>query len=375
MEHPYQFDDYQPGVMVRHPVFGKGIILASRKGEKDEIGLEDDRVHVQFEKSKSKWLVLKRAQLILLGADEVAVAHEKDSAPWWSKTFMFEEEGAPHYCGSHWEPFVEDNLEIFRNLPERMSQAILQQTYSDKDTQVRELPADWPNGFHMCDRLSHFGLGVTVCIDNELKQNRIVSLYPFWHNGAQVRLTIKKVDVWHGGCEAQIIASWGDAEVRFFDTQFMANRLFYEAGQNYQFNLMAIAYSAAPAQSITTTIKYSPETLAKINALLTRDGGEAIEAEQEIGFDGAAIFLPVNGWDIDDYSFRATIKETREFYDFLGQKGWRVKATVMRGIGLRTDDANLIIAITQRSWRGDLPPQVGQDIEGRLWLQGYLEWF
>lgn len=32
----------------------------------------------------------------------------------------------------------------------------------------------------------------------------------------------------------------------------------------------------------------------------------------------------------------------------------------------------LDILITRRAWTGEAPPQVGQDIEGRLWLQGYL---
>jgi hypothetical protein len=62
----------------------------------------------------------------------------------------------------------------------------------------------------------------------------------------------------------------------------------------------------------------------------------------------------------------------REFEDFLGQRGWTVRATVMRSIGLSSDDADLTVVITQRAWQGDVPPQVGQDIEGRLWLQGYM---
>jgi hypothetical protein len=36
------------------------------------------------------------------------------------------------------------------------------------------------------------------------------------------------------------------------------------------------------------------------------------------------------------------------------------------------EDADLDILITRPAWTGDARPQVGQDIEGRLWLQGHL---
>ena len=81
------------------------------------------------------------------------------------------------------------------------------------------------------------------------------------------------------------------------------------------------------------------------------------------------MFLPIGEWDVDDYSFHAPVKSVEEFKDWLGQNGWRVRATVMR---FGNEDADLDIVITRRAWSGEAPPQVGQDIEGRLWLQGYL---
>lgn len=69
----------------------------------------------------------------------------------------------------------------------------------------------------------------------------------------------------------------------------------------------------------------------------------------------------------DDYQLRAPIKQVTEFQDFLGQEGWRVRATVFR---FGDEDADLDIVITRRAWSGDQPPHVGQDIEGTLWLQG-----
>ena len=363
-------DSFKPGCRVLHQAFGKGSIIEAVSAK--ERNSKHDQVRVKFDSGTTKWLALEYARLVLLDENDEAAPQGGSSAPWPDATFVFEQEGVEHYLGSHWEPFFDDSKELFGRLPEIMPAALLPACYGDNRKAPREIPSDWPKGFHLCWPLRVRGLGTTECIDDENKLLNLVSLYPFWAEGSQARLTIKQVKVWHGGCEAQITAGWGDAEVCFFDTQFMANRAWYEADRACEFVLTGIAYNAAPAPHRATTITHTPETLAKINALLMQDGREPIEAEQEVIFDGAAIFLPIGEWDVDDYSFRAAIKEVREFDDFLGQKGWRVRATVMRAIGLETDNADLTIVITRRAWCGDTPPQVGLDIEGRLWLQGFM---
>lgn len=55
----------------------------------------------------------------------------------------------------------------------------------------------------------------------------------------------------------------------------------------------------------------------------------------------------------------------------LGQRAWRVRATVLRS--LETDeDIDLDILVTEKVWGNEMPPMVGGDMEGHLWLQGYL---
>lgn len=363
-------DAFKVGDRVSHDSFGKGVVVAcATAAERDSMY---DQVQVKFDSGKTKWLALIYAGLVLLNEHDVPLQQNEGVAPWPASTFIYDKVGAKHYLGSHWEPFFDDRKELFGRLPEIIPAALIQTCYGDNHPSPRELPVDWPKGFHLCWPLRVRGLGTTVFVDNASKQIQIFSLYPFWVEGTQARLKVRKVNVWEGECEAQVTTGWGDAEVCFFDTQYMAHRTWYEAGKSFEFVLSGIAYSAAPARPHTTRVQHPPEVIARINALLAQDGREPIEAEQELSFDGAAIFLPVEGWDRDDYSFRAPIKEVREFDDFLGQKGWRVRATVMRGIGQATDDADLTIIITQRAWGGDLPPQVGQDIEGRLWLQGYM---
>lgn len=362
-------DAYKVGDRVSHPSFGKGVVTATEKAMKPE---ESDRVQVRFDSAVSKWLVLEYARLALLDADDAELMPAVGEAPWPDATFVFEQDEGAHFLGAHWKPFFDDSKELFCRLPEILPQTLVQTSFGNSRTPPHQLPAGWPKGYHSCWPLRVRGLGMTQRINDEQQVIEMVSLYPFWVEGSQARLTVKQVRVWAGGCEAQITAGWGDAEVSFFDTQFMANRLWYEVDRAGEFVLTGIAYSALPAPSHTTTVKHTPETLAKINALLMQNGGEPIEAEQEVTFDGAAIFLPIDAWDVDDYSFRAPIKEVHEFEDFLGQKGWCVKATVLRHFGDASDDGDLKIVITQRAWQGDEPPKVGQDIEGHLWLQGWM---
>lgn len=50
------------------------------------------------------------------------------------------------------------------------------------------------------------------------------------------------------------------------------------------------------------------------------------------------------------------------------QDAWLVRATVMH----LDEDFSLDILVTHKAWQGDQPPAAGQEIEGRLWLQGAL---
>ena len=81
--------------------------------------------------------------------------------------------------------------------------------------------------------------------------------------------------------------------------------------------------------------------------------------------------MPVEDWDRDDYWFRGPVRSVKAFDDWLGQSGWRVRVCVMQ---MDTEDAELDVFVTSRSWSGDEPPQVGEDMEGALWLQGRLWW-
>ena len=293
----------------------------------------------------------------------------RDTLPWPASTFILEDADAPqHYPGSHWNPFIEDAKALMGSLPDMLSQALVQTGYGEGCTSDHALPDDWPQGIQLVWPLRVQGVALIVSLGGET--SRLMSMFPFFTGASQHTLTLREVTVWKGGVEAQISASWGEAEVTFFDTQYLINRTWYETGRRYDFVLSGIAYKAGPAERHEWKINRHPDEVTWMNQCLEADE-KPHEAVYTLNMDGAAILLPVSGGDADDYEFHAPVKSVTEFSNWLGQDGWRVCATVMR-FGER--DADLDILITRRAWSAKAPPQIGQNIEGLLWLQGYLCW-
>lgn len=311
--------------------------------------------------------LIRRAALEQLPAAGAECENQnRGELPWPDSTFAREAEDAQHFPGSHWDPFVEDTKEIMARLPEIVPRALLQTGYGEFRKPHRAEPDEWPKGFQLVWPLRVRGLALILRPEKE--RNLIVSLFPFFATGSQQTLTLLEVTVWTGGLEAQISARWGEGEVTFFDTRYVINRAWYETGRDYDVILSGVAYAAEPVGKREWTIDRHPDEVDWLN-LRGKDGEELHGPSRTLTLDGAAMLLPLGGWDADDYCFHAPVKTVEEFKDWLGQDGWRVRATVMRfGDG----DADLDILITRRAWSSEAPPLVGQDIEGRLWLQGYL---
>ena len=90
-----------------------------------------------------------------------------------------------------------------------------------------------------------------------------------------------------------------------------------------------------------------------------------------MSLDGFSMLLPIAQWDRDDFQFRGPVTAVKQVPDVLGQDAHLVTVVVVRGSG-GAPDQELEILITSRAWMGEESPQVGQQIEGQMWLQGYL---
>lgn len=288
------------------------------------------------------------------------------ASTWPESTFVYEAPNAQHFLGSHWDAFFEDSKTILENLP-TIVQSAEPWIGGVNQEAPRQLPDNWPFGFVRAWPNHRQGLMMVIRIS---EQNELESFYPFATDGGQHSLKIRRIKVWESGVEAQIEVEVGKTTISFFDIACAKHRLWYEAGKNYEFILMGIAYGAKMSDVMEIPVSFHPDDIAWQKTLVDKDGEPLPEMSSMLSLRGVAMFMQVDGWDADDYSFRGSVKSVREVQgEILGQEGWFVRVTVLR---FSDSDFDLDILITRRAWQGETPPVVGQDIEGRLWLQGYL---
>ena len=282
---------------------------------------------------------------------------------WPDGTFLWEDEDQEHYCGSHWDPFFTSPDEIFGSLPEIIPASVPLKTFGDTYAGPHDVPASWTMGGHLCWPNTNRGLVATLRTKDS--DTELVNVSPFAGIGTQAGVEIKKVHVWTSGAEAQIEGVWGEVTVSFFDLAFLSSRAWYEVGQRHDFILAGIAYESGVPE--VDRLKLAPDSQL---AIWQRSHGGSVKGKDAyIGLEGSSIFVPVEDWDRDDYQFRGPVRGVAAFDDWLGQSGWKVSVGVMR---FGDEIIDLDVFVTERAWDGDEPPRVGQDIEGRLWLQGRL---
>lgn len=352
--------DFKIGERVQHFKFGAGVVVAFSQMQDGEKTIE-----VDFETSGKKLLSLAHVMLQKVNGDtlqEKKIKHDN----WPESTFFNEPADQPHYMGSHWNPFCDDQ-EILKDLPLHLPKAVVLEGYGSffKSPLAQQ---DAPQPFFQLITPNR-DMGLSVILEPTPEGNMIRTLYPFCSKGKQNSLIIERVHVWQGGIEAQIEADWHGAQVCFFDTKFIHDRAWYVAQEMYEFILTGIAYSAKPVERHVIKINHPPEVIQemiKIGAIEHAD-----DLSDELDTSQAAVLLPIAEWDRDDYQFQGRIKELVTFDDFLGQSGWLATVTVMKTLDDDLDQ-DLKIVITQRAWQAETPPEVETYIQGALWLQGYL---
>lgn len=204
------------GDPIEHPVHGRGTITF--------VGAE--YIGIVFDDGRNALLKRERLQSDLLsdrGSSEAPHAPTEPAPPWPHNTFFPDDNAGRHAMGSHWQPFAEEAADILHKLPEWLPEMQRFVAYGDLYRSPRPNPDDWAQGFSLCWPDGHGGLIVVAKANAE--ENEIVSLFPCFERGLEVRLTVVEVTVWEGGLEAQIRAEWGDTVVDFFDAQAQHERL------------------------------------------------------------------------------------------------------------------------------------------------------
>ena len=359
-------DKYEVGERVIHQNFGLGTVVTQEVNE---------TVEVEFEKRGMKRLSLKFAPLRRAAETDMEELRPggRTYQKWINETFSLEEGGAKHYLGSHWSPFFDDSRTIIERLPEILPKALLQVSYSENHHSLRSCPSQWPDATHYAWPLRSRGLMAVSRIIQVENVLRLSSFFPFDSEGSQHQLVLEKVHVWESELEAQVECTFGPTSITFFDTLYAANRNWYETGKAYQFVLTGIAYDCKKAedQVFQAPNPHFPDGYLKSHPEIAEQWpqGDTIPVHTR----GMAAFFPIEQWDKDDYSFRGPIKSVKN-ETILDQPCWKVRVTVLRDIDHGDQDLDLEILVTQKVWGGSSPPQVGDDMEGAIWLQGYLWW-
>jgi hypothetical protein len=352
---------FEPGSVVRHPELGQCTVTFVGKRY---VGVVfDERRHALLRMDSFSAPPPSPPVPTDAGPD----AEARAEATWPGNTFFPAGDTFGQFAGSHWDPFAADGIAYLRQLPEIAARARLVEGFGSFFTAPRPAPEHWHQGCHLIWPGPDAGISVTLRFDHDCSS--VQAFFPCFGQGSEVRLQLHRVIAAACGVTGWIEAAWGEARVTFFDTQFVENRAWYEAGEEYDFILTGIAYGAFPSTVMSIPFEPDPDVVAWSAMLHAKYGREEPVISAPLSLAGMSVFHPIAEWDTDDYGFRGPVLRVIPVAGMLGQEGWLVRVRIMR---FHARDAELDILITRHAWRGDAPPAVGQDIEGRLWLQGRL---
>ena len=184
-------------------------------------------------------------------------------------------------------------------------------------------------------------------LDDQAKQQEVGVAVEEAAAGREVEVPVARAgieQVFGAGAEGRIRGRTAEgAEIAFFDALFFKNAEAYRVGESYQFALSAFAYCARPLGL----------------RLLKGDGEASVPAD---------VLKPARSGASDDYDFRATVQHVYPMR-VAGRTVFRMRVTVGRS-GQSMLDVALYAA--EHILPEGYIPKPGDEITGRLWLQGYL---
>jgi hypothetical protein len=182
---------------------------------------------------------------------------------------------------------------------------------------------------------------VLLLTDRTSASGCVLAAFPF--AAGAITHAIRVDHVTGSGAEGVVRGCTEDgSEIAFFDALFFKNGALYRIGESYQFALSAFAYSARPL------------------GLRLVKGGEAVVP--------ADVLKPSRDGARDDHDFRATVQHVYPMR-VSDRTLYRMRVTVGRRAGAMLDVA---LYAAEHTMPEGYVPKPGDEIIGRLWLQGYL---
>jgi len=208
-----------------------------------------------------------------------------------------------------------------------------------------------------------------LVVSNTPQQNHLFfSSYPVALDGADIDVLISRVEPWEHGIEGWIhgsVTSEG-AAIHFFDTMYFADSAALRKGDTVRYRLAGIAYWLRPIQIRSFEVKEGGMwEWMKQRRLEEGESPEEASRPVEVHLTGAAGFLPCDGDQCDEAQFQGVI-ETLDTFEHDGQKIYRMEMVLMRP---GEEEFRIPVYASERALEGYVP-QLGEDVEGIMWVQG-----
>jgi hypothetical protein len=268
--------------------------------------------------------------------------------------------------GDHWETLYDVNAYVEDKLARDCQKSKLVSQHPCRDVKGNSERCDEVACLRFGD--DRFANQILVVSDSSDSSRFLFSGYPVALDGVVQTVTINWVDPWEYGIEGWIHVTVTDtASVSFFDTMFFAGSDQLVPDQQVDVSFAGLAYWLRPIQMRSFEIKEGPMWELERKRRL-EEGEPEKEADRpvEIHMTGASIFLPRGGDEIpDDAQFQGVI-DALDSFEHDGQRIYRMEMVVMR-----PEDKEFRIAVFASEHVLDgYVPQLGEDVEGILWLQG-----
>ena len=268
-----------------------------------------------------------------------------------------------HVHGDHWGVFFPD---VAGMLPDLLP-VLVQQGALWIGRRATVLPES-PEAAVLRFGIDH-GIALAV-IEFRPGENLLASFWPMIEDVGTHRLTLHRGFVWSNRTEAQLEARFGPSSICFFDHRFIASGDTYHAGKQAIFHLCIHAYLLEPADNAPIIID-DPHWPGR--EFMQPDNPDDPDSSVTIHREGMAAFFQGKDGDRDDCEFRGPVKAVRELVGgAFGQPAWALTVTVLRDSEADPEDIDLDIVVTALALGDHSLPQVGDDVQGSGWVQGWL---
>jgi len=195
------------------------------------------------------------------------------------------------------------------------------------------------------------------------------SAYPICAEGVTHTITIDRIFPWKNSIESVIEAQLHKGGmIWFFDPFFYRNKDEYPIGRQIEVRIAGLAYMLRKAETNELEITEGPMLEIHRQQILKHDPEADVSTitSVPVSMKGASIFLP-NDAKNGDAEIRMTIKHV-DYLDVDGKEFCRILGTFMKREEQTFDTYIYAAPHVLKDYR----PEVGDDIEALVWMQGYL---